>query len=166
MNSSSRVARLSFRVALWSTSVIVLVGLTESVVAAPGGEPVPLVERIQLVVDRLRAELGISHPVNVAVLPQVALVVSVEAPADDSQPFRLAIEDRFLARLDDAEVDAAMAHELGHVWLFTHHPYLQTERLANQIAMRVVPRESLVNVYQKLWAHGATRGNLDAFLGP
>ena len=166
MDSSSRVGRLSFRVALWSTSVIVLVGLTESVVAAPGGEPVPLVARIQLVVDRLRGELGISQAVNAAVLPQVALVVSVEAPADDSQPFRLAIEDRFLARLEDAELDAAIEHELGHVWLFTHHPYLQTERLANQIAMRVVTRESLVNVYQKLWAHGATPGDLDAFLGP
>ena len=47
-----------------------------------------------------------------------------------------------------------MAHELGHVWVFTHHPYLQTEKLANQIAMRVVTRDSLVNVYHKLWEHG------------
>ena len=166
MVSSSRVRPLSFRLVLWSTGVIVVVGLTDSVVAAPGGEPVPRVDRIQLVVDRQRGELGISHPVTVAVLPQVALVVSVQAPTDDSQPFQLAIEDRFLARLDDAELDAAMAHELGHVWWFTHHPYLQTERLANEVAMRVVTRESLVSVYQKLWTHGATRGNLDAFLGP
>jgi hypothetical protein len=161
--SSSRVVRLPFRVALWSTSVFVLVVLTDSVVAAPGAE---LVQHIQSVVDRLRNELGIPDQVNVAVLPQVALVVSVEAPADRSQPFQLMIEDRFLARLNDDELDAAMAHELGHVWLFTHHPYLQTERLANQIAMRVVTRESLTRVYEKLWQHGANTGDLTAYLGP
>lgn len=166
MVSSSRVVRLPFRAALWSTSVFVLVVLTDSVVAAPEAEPVSLVQRIQIVVDRLREELGIPHPVNVAVLPQVALVVAVEAPADRSEPFQLTIEDRFLARLNDAELHAAMAHELGHVWLFTHHPYLQTERLANQIAMKVVTRESLAGVYQKLWEHGATGGDLEAFLGP
>jgi hypothetical protein len=59
-----------------------------------------------------------------------------------------------------------MAHELGHVWVFTHHPYLQTEKLANQIAMRVVTRDSLVSVYQKLWEHGGTKGDLNTFLGP
>ena len=64
------------------------------------------------------------------------------------------------------ELDAAMAHELGHVWVFTHHPYLQTERLANQIAMQVVTRDSLVSVYHRLWEHGATKGDLVAFLGP
>lgn len=157
---------LSFRFVLWSTSVFVLVGLTDSVVAAPGAEPVARVERIQVIVDRLRDQLGIPDAVNVVVLPQVALVVSVEAPADRDQPFQLAMEDRFLARLNEAELDAAVAHELGHVWLFTHHPYLQTEQLANQIAMRVVSRESLARVYQKLWEHGATRGDLEAFLGP
>ena len=140
--------------------------LNESVVAAPAAEPVSLVERVQVIVDRLRGELGIAHRVTVAVLPQVALVVSVEAPGERDRPFQLAIEDRFLARLNDAELDAALAHELGHVWLFTHHPYLQTERLANEIAMRVVTRESLASVYQKLWEHGATKGDLATFLGP
>jgi hypothetical protein len=157
---------LSSWLALWSTTVIVLGGLTESAVAAPGAESVALVERIQVVVDRLRGQLGIQAAVNVVVLPHVALVVSVEAPADRDQPFQLAMEDRFLARLNEAELDAVVAHELGHVWLFTHHPYLQTEQLANQIAMRVVSGESLASVYRKLWELGATRGDLEAFLGP
>jgi hypothetical protein len=141
--------------------------LTESAVAAPGAEPVALaVERVQVVVDRLREQLGIPERVNVAVLPQVALIVSVEAPTDEGQPFRLAIEDRFLARLNAEEISAAIAHELGHVWVFTHHPYLQTERLANQIAMRVVSRDSLVRVYHRLWEHGGTQRDLSAYLGP
>ena len=59
-----------------------------------------------------------------------------------------------------------MAHELGHVWVFTHHPYLQTEKLANKIAMRVVTRDSLVSVYQKLWEHGGTKRNIESFLRP
>ena len=128
--------------------------------------PAAAVSHIQIVVDRLREALGIPDVVDVSVLPQVALVVSVQPPTDRGQPFQLAIEDGFLARLSDEELDAAIAHELGHVWVFTHHPYLQTERLANQIAMRVVTRDNLASVYQKLWEHGGTKGNLDAFLGP
>ena len=53
-------------------------------------------------------------------------------------PFKLAIDVAFLEALTDDELEAAIAHELGHVWVFTHHPHLQTEELANQIALRVV----------------------------
>lgn len=133
--------------------------------AAPAEPSALLVERIQFVVDRLREELGIPDSVDVAIEPQVALVVSVEAPTYQGESFRLAIEDRFLERLSTDELDAVLAHELGHVWVFTHHPYLQTEKLANQIAMRVVTRDSLVSVYHKLWEGGGTKGDLDNFLG-
>jgi predicted Zn-dependent protease len=64
------------------------------------------------------------------------------------------------------ELEAAIAHELGHVWVFTHHPYLQTEELANQIAMRAVSRESLERVYGKVWERGGMKGDLVRFLGP
>jgi hypothetical protein len=59
-----------------------------------------------------------------------------------------------------------VAHELGHVWIFTHHPYLQTERLANSIAMRGVTRESLERVYRKVWQREGVKGDLVQFLGP
>lgn len=125
-----------------------------------------MIERIQLVLDRLKGELGIPDTVDVTIQPQVALVVSIEAPTNQGEPFRLAIEDGFLERLSAEELDAVLAHELGHVWVFTHHPYLQTEKLANQIAMRVVSRDSLVSVYHKLWEHGGTKGDLASFLDP
>ena len=53
-----------------------------------------------------------------------------------------------------------MAHELGHVWIYTHHPFLQTEELANEIAMRVVSRELLESLYQKVWERTGTKGKL------
>ena len=67
-------------------------------------------------------------------------------------------------QLHDASRDGA--HELGHVWIYTHHPYLQTEREANTVAMRAVPRASLERVYTKVWEHQGTIGDLARFLGP
>jgi Zn-dependent peptidase ImmA (M78 family) len=58
-----------------------------------------------------------------------------------------------------------VAHELGHVWIFTHHPYLQTEQLANQIAMRLVARETLEPIYEKLWKRLGVTGDLSTYLG-
>jgi hypothetical protein len=77
----------------------------------------------------------------------------------------MSFDARFLASLHDEELIAIVAHELGHVWIFTHHPYLQTERLANSVAMRVVSRESLERVYVKVWQREGVKGNLAQFLG-
>lgn len=157
----------------WSRAVVLVVALVLlrplDLSAADSSSSVPTapaVERVQAVVDQLRSKLGIPEPVQVSILPNVALVVSVEAPSEANQPFLFAIDAQFLARLTNEELDAAVAHELGHVWVFTHHPYLQTEQLANQIAMRVVTRESLALVYGKLWEQRGTTGDLQAFLGP
>ena len=51
------------------------------------------------------------------------------------------------------------------MWIFTHHPFLQTEVLANQIAQRLVPRSSLVHVYEKVWKRQGTKGDLTWFVG-
>lgn len=104
--------------------------------------------------------LSIPEPVLVSVVPTNPLLVSVEAPKGGSDPFRLTIEAAFLETLTDEELEAVLAHELGHVWIFTHHPYLQTEPLANQIALRVVSRTSLEHVYQKMWRLDGTDGQM------
>src|SRR5262249_10503755 len=70
--------------------------------------------------------------------------------------FLLKIDAHFILRLDDEETKAAVAHELGHVWIYTHHPYLHTEALANEIAARVVSAESLQKLYAKLWRFEAS----------
>jgi len=101
----------------------------------------------------------------VTIVPANALMMSVEAPEEPTKPFVLSIDATFLNTLTDEEIEAAIAHELGHVWIFTHHPYLQTEGLANQIAMRAVSRASLERVYAKVWERGGTKGDLARFLG-
>jgi Peptidase family M48 len=119
--------------------------------------------RLQALVDALRTELDIPQPVGLEVVAENPRMASVEA-AKEGDGFVIAIEGAFASRLSDDELKGVIAHELGHVWIFTHHPYLQTEQLANRIAMRAVSRENLEQVYKKVWQDGA-KGDLGRFLG-
>jgi peptidase M48-like protein len=128
---------------------------------APTSDP----KRIQSIVDDLARCLELPATVIVAIAATNPLLVSVEPHADRSDIFVLTLEDGFLETLDDDGLRAVIAHELGHVWIFTHHPYLQTERLANSVALRVVSRESLASVYEKVWERTGTKGDIVSFLG-
>lgn len=123
------------------------------------------VERLQVLVDELRAQLVIPQEVHVLVVDSHPSLVAVERHASRGDAFLLQIEEAFLNALAPTEIAAALAHELGHVWIFTHHPYLHTEALANRIAQRVVSRDSLARLYEKMWAHQGTHGSLVALLG-
>jgi putative peptidoglycan binding protein len=117
-----------------------------------------LVERAQAIVNQLRDELAMGSDVRVAVVSYHPLVFSVE-PLDKARTqFRLSMELGFLMMLNDDELHAALAHELGHVWLYTHQPYLQSERIANDVGMRAVDRATFESVYAKLWAYERTTG--------
>ena len=120
---------------------------------------------VQLIVDELKDRLSIPSVVTVSVVTSNPLLVSVEPDRSDRSAFVMSFEEAFLAQLDGDELRAVIAHELGHVWIFTHHPYLHTERLANTVAMRVVSRESLERVYGKVWERGGAKGDLVHFLG-
>jgi len=157
-STARRLVKLSFLIAL---PVLLLPALLPRKVSArkPFGasarsklRPSPAAReiRIQQVVDGLRARLSISD-----------MVVTVERSQNGSGAFSLVMEAGFLETLNDGELEAVIAHELGHVWIFTHHPYLHTEELANEIAMRVVSRETLAGVYEKVWKRaGPTNGDL------
>jgi hypothetical protein len=123
------------------------------------------VRRLQSVVDALKTRLAIPEPVTVAIVLSDPLMMSVK-PIDQARAFELSIEAAFLNVLTELEIEAAIAHELGHVWVFTHHPFLQTEQLANEIAMRVVKREHLERVYEKVWMREGSKGDMARFLGP
>ncbi len=121
-------------------------------------EPAPPAreQRIQAVVDSLMERLSLRSPIVVSIVPANSLMMSVEAPAVEGNPFHLAVDATFLTSLTDEELEAAVAHELGHVWVFTHHPYLQTETLANEIALRVVTCDRLVRLYAKVSEHSVS----------
>jgi hypothetical protein len=124
------------------------------------------VPSLQEVVDSLKTQLGIDAIVSAAIVPTNPLLVSVQPVDGGPATFQMAFEERFLTGLDEDDLKAIIAHELGHVWIFTHHPYLQTERLANTVAMRAVPRESLERVYSKVWERDGTKLDLTRLIGP
>lgn len=119
--------------------------------------------RVQTAVDDLRARLSIPSAVTAAIVPDNPLKVSVEPDRGRPGAFTISFEGGFLATLSEEDLRAVVAHELGHVWIFTHHPYLQTEELANEVALRVVSRATLEHVYDKIWADGAPRGTVARF---
>lgn len=117
-------------------------------------------ETLQRLVDALRQRLTIAEPVVVSVVSRNDLLVSVEHAADRPGAFQLAIEASLIDTLSDEELQAVVAHELGHVWIFTHHPYLQTEMQANEVALRLVSRDALERVYEKVWKRTGAVGRL------
>src|SRR5688572_17595552 len=126
----------------------------------------PSTVALQELVDGLKTQLGIDAVVSAAVVARNSLLVSVQRVDGDTGTFRMEFEEGFLPSLDQDELKAIIAHELGHVWIYTHHPYLQTERGANTVALRAVPRASLERVYSKVWEQQGTKGDLARFLGP
>ncbi|MGH9218831.1 MAG: hypothetical protein ACRD1W_05995 [Vicinamibacterales bacterium] len=140
----------------------VVIGLA---VQMDASEP-PSTVALQELVNGLKTELGIDAAVSAAIVTTNSLLVSVQPIDGNPGTFRMEFEERFLTSLDQDELKAIVAHELGHVWIYTHHPYLQTERGANTVALRAVPRASLERVYSKVWEHQGTKGDLARFLGP
>ena len=128
----------------------------------------PDIERISRIVDELRLQLQMRQEIKVTIAKANPLMVSVEhdgGTRSEAGIFVICFDENFLASLDPDELRAAVAHELGHVWIFSHHPYLQTEALANEIALRAVQRDSLKKIYSKLWSHLGASGSIDEFLG-
>ena len=122
------------------------------------------VDRVQIITDDLRKRLDILERVVVSVVDHNPLVMSVETLSGRSGPFMITADAGFIQSLSDDELLAAVAHELGHVWIYTHHPYLQTERLANDIALRVTRPDVLIPVYEKVWKRTGARGNLAEYI--
>jgi hypothetical protein len=139
--------------------------LSRPVDAADDVDNATRIARLQHTVDELKTRLDIPQTVTAFIVPTNPLMASVGRDPADSGAFAVSFEAGFLDRLSDDELAAAVAHELGHVWIFTHFPFLQTEQLANEIAMRVVSRESLAPLYAQVFERARLAGDIDQLLG-
>ena len=137
----------------------------------PVDESVPIstlrARRAQEILEDLRSELSIDQKVQIVVVASDPFVFSVKPANMQKNSFQLSMELGFLLELNEDELHAAVAHELGHVWIFTHFPFLHTERLANEVGQRAVNRSSFDKLYSKLWQYEGTTGvSLEQLLGP
>ena len=123
-------------------------------------------EEIQVLVDSVKVRLGISAGVTVKIHPHVEQLVSIQPIDELKQTFLLLFDQAFLGHLAPDELEAVVAHELGHLLIFTEHPYLHTEPLANLHALKIVSRASLGSAYTKVWEHTGRKGSISDFLGP
>ena len=124
-------------------------------------------QKIRTIVDRFRHDLSITDKVQISIVARNDKLVSVERSKRRPGEFILSFDETFINGLEESELTASIAHELGHVWIYKHFPYLQTERLANSIGLRVVPRENFEALYMKLWRYERAAGvPLDDLLGP
>lgn len=140
--------------------------MTRSPLIAGGGADKSQWERkIKLLIETYRVQLGIAEHINVAIVPNNPRLISVEYVPGRTDLFRMVFEEPFLLTLGEKELGAAVAHEMGHVWIYTHFPFLQTEVLANQQAQKLVPRDDLGKVYEKVWKWNGETGNLAEVLG-
>ena len=121
-------------------------------------------KRIKSLIDELKKELEIDKEIEAIIVPKNEMIVSVQPVRERKGVYEISFEENFLNTLDDNELRAVIAHELGHVWIFTHHPYLQTEDLANSIAFKAVTQESLDRVYDKVRTRNIVAGTLSATL--
>ncbi|MBI2822497.1 MAG: hypothetical protein HYX74_09755 [Acidobacteria bacterium] len=100
---------------------------------------------------------------HASIVPENKWLASTQRCEIQEGAFALLFDERFLTSLDEEDLRAVVAHELGHIWIFTHHPFLQTEVGANEKAMLVVSRESLEKAYEKVWKHVGKQGDLPRF---
>jgi hypothetical protein len=122
-------------------------------------------QNLNAIVQQFRNRLHISQPVTLSTVDVNKYLVSTEPPSKSVRSFIIKFDKNFLPTLTDDELRAVIAHELGHIWILNHAPYIQTEPLANEEAMQLVSRESLESVYEKVWEAGGRKGTLESFLG-
>jgi hypothetical protein len=128
----------------------------------PAGRTEQNIRRIRVVVNGLKKQLGIKEEIRTAVVERNNLVVSVSPVDDQKRIFEISFEKGFLDMLDEEDLYAVVAHEMGHIWIYTHHPFLQTEDLANDIAYKAVSIDAMDRIYEKLRARQAIISPLEA----
>ena len=121
-------------------------------------------EQLDAIAKDFQARLGINESVVIVLVESNEYVVSVQRSSTSHDTFLIKFQKSFLSTLSEEELRAVIAHEFGHIWIFTHHPFLQTEALANEKALQLISRDNLSKVYQKVWHLEGEQGTLKDFL--
>jgi len=163
--SQTSIARREPRIFIFGSALLaallMLTALQGIFHAAPAEmSAVRLSKTARELVDRLQ----IHEAVAVRIDDRNDKMVSVEILPGGG--FVVSFDGSFLKSLTEDEVAAAIAHELGHVWIYSHHPYLQIEELANEVALRITDRDTLTRLYRKMSARTGIVVNLDELLPP
>jgi len=124
------------------------------------------IRRISRLAQELCARLQMAAKIDPIIMDENKYGVSVEPVSGTDGEYALSFDRKLFESLTNDELTAAVAHEIGHIWIYNHHPYLQTEPLANEVALRLVSRETMKAVYSKLWLRLGISGNLEDVLGP
>src|SRR5262245_26689484 len=74
-------------------------------------------KRIRNLIEERKKQMGINQEIESVIVPQNELIVSVQPVRERKGVFKMSFEDSFLNTLDDGELRAVIAHELGHVWI-------------------------------------------------
>lgn len=136
------------RRAVW---ISLLLQLSAGLIFTEGKEEMNLRgQKIEHLIEVFSFRLGITPQVVVSMVPGDTLLASVRPTSTDAGVFEISFDPQFIQTLDDRELSAAVAHEFGHIWIYTHFPYLQTEALANQQALKLVSHDDLDRVYEKV----------------
>ena len=122
---------------------------------------------LQDLTDDLRGRLHITERVHVTLVDHNPLVMSVETLGGRTGPFVITVDRDFIQELNQPEVEAAIAHELGHVWIYTHQPY-RADRSGWPTTSRCasINRSAFEPVYEKVWAANRHQGEPDRIHRP
>jgi hypothetical protein len=153
--TTARLIR-SFRSLILSLGLILLLAESASTrEVSPSG--------LNGVAQGLTSKLGADWNIHIVVADKNERVVSVERLLEPDR-FIVTFDREFLSTLNEGEISAAIAHEIGHIWIFCHFPYLHTEFLANEIALEMVDRSDLESLYTKLQAVIGGNQTVEEFL--
>jgi hypothetical protein len=162
MKQKRTVVRLGRKAAVSFISILALLTARHEADAEPANTTP---DYLSATVHNLSERLNLDAHVVVRVDATNDKMAAAE-PMSDGSGYLISFDRSFLESLNIDEEAGAIAHELGHIWIFLHHPYLQTEALANEIAMRIVDRDTLKRIYVKLWARTGIAGDAQELLGP
>lgn len=160
-----RKSRPSRRRCCRSVCVFLLLELSAGLILAEGEELNLRERKIEHMIEDFSHRLGITQQVIISMVPGDTLLASVRPISTNAEVFEISFDPQFIETLDDREISAAVAHEFGHIWIYTHFPYLQTEALANQLALKLVSRDDLNRVYEKVWKWKGKRVNPQKVFG-